>query len=347
VVLGLAGVVVIVAGMRAAATLLVPTLLAVLLSTLLMGPMRWMVRRRVPKAVAVPLLMALLLALGSLAAGLVGAAAVELGSRAEIYNVVFQQRVAEFDEAVVAWLQRFGAEGPERPLADYLSLQRFITFGQQLAENAGEMLANGFLILIVLGFILWEAPDLRRRLEVSVGSRWAGLAHLHLHEIGVAVRRYSIVKTAVSLATGGAVYLALLILGVDFALLWGALAFALNYIPTVGSVIAAVPAVLLAWLQGGALTGVVTTGVYLAINTVLGNIVEPRFMGYGVGLSPLVLVVSLVFWGWVLGPVGMIASVPLTVMARLVLAANDSTRWMAVLISDRRSLQREAAAGQT
>ena len=129
------------------------------------------------------------------------------------------------------------------------------------------------------------------------------------------------------------------IFGLDFPLLWAMLAFLLNYIPTIGSIIAAVPAVLLALVQ---LSFPEATGIaigFVAINLVIGNIIEPRLMGYGVGISPLIVFVGLVFWGWVFGPVGMLLSVPLTMALKLGLESSENTRWIAIMIGSESDAQ--------
>ena len=142
------------------------------------------------------------------------------------------------------------------------------------------------------------------------------------------VKSYLAIKTLVSLITGALIAAWLWALGVDFPLLWGLLAFLLNFI----SIIAAVPAVLLAFLQFGVGTGLAVAAGFIAVNVVIGNIVEPRFMGQGLGLSALVVFLSLVFWGWLWGTVGMLLSVPLTMTLKIALESREETRWMAVLL---------------
>jgi AI-2 transport protein TqsA len=146
------------------------------------------------------------------------------------------------------------------------------------------------------------------------------------------VKHYMAIKTLISLATGTFVAILLAIIGVNYAILWGLLAFALNYVPNIGSIIAAVPAVLLAIVQLGVLKALVVAAGYVGINIIMGNFLEPRFMGRGLGLSTLVVFLSLLFWGWVLGPVGMLLSVPLTMTAKIALESRDDTRWIAVLL---------------
>ena len=126
--------------------------------------------------------------------------------------------------------------------------------------------------------------------------------------------------------------LSLMVIGVDYPVMWGMVAFALNFVPNVGSIIAAVPPVLLAVVQLGAASGLAVAACYLAINIVMGNVIEPRYMGKGLGLSTLVVFLSLLFWGWVLGPIGMLLSVVLTMKLKIMLDSNEDTRWLAVLL---------------
>jgi predicted PurR-regulated permease PerM len=142
----------------------------------------------------------------------------------------------------------------------------------------------------------------------------------------------------VSLGTGLCVSIGLFFLGLDYAPLWGLLAFLFNYIPNVGSIIAAVPAVLLAVVQLDLGHALLVAALYLIVNVIMGNAVEPRLMGQKLGLSALVIFISLVFWGWVLGPVGMLLSVPLTMVVKIALEVNESTRWLAILLSSDGSL---------
>ena len=118
----------------------------------------------------------------------------------------------------------------------------------------------------------------------------------------------------------------------DYPLLWAVLAFALNYIPTVGSIIALIPPVLLSIVQLGFVEAIIILIGYVVINTIMGNILEPKFMGKGLGLSTLVVFLSLIFWGWVLGPIGMLLSVPLTITIKIALDSADETRWLAILL---------------
>lgn len=148
------------------------------------------------------------------------------------------------------------------------------------------------------------------------------------------VSHYLVLKTAISLITGLVVWGMLVLLDVRFAFMWGLLAFALNYIPNIGSVLAAIPPILQVLVFGGLYEALVVLAGYLIVNLVFGNILEPRIMGRGLGLSTLVVFLSLIFWGWLLGPVGMLLSVPLTIIVKIALEQTSGGQSIAFLLSD-------------
>jgi AI-2 transport protein TqsA len=141
-----------------------------------------------------------------------------------------------------------------------------------------------------------------------------------------------VIKTLISLATGILVGIGLSVLGVDFPVLWGFLAFLLNYVPNVGSTIAAIPAVLLAYIQLGFGRAVTAAAVYMVVNFILDNVIETKLMGRRLGLSSLVVFLSLIFWGSLLGPVGMVLCIPLTMTVKFACENNKDTQWIAVLL---------------
>jgi len=193
-------------------------------------------------------------------------------------------------------------------------------------------LSNTALVVFTMVFMLLEVAGFPRKLRAALGRPDADLSEWV--EVMAEVQRYLGMKTIVSAATGVCAALLLTVTGVDFALLWGLVAFLLNFIPTVGSIIAALPAMAVALVQPGLgpLSMIVVGVGYMVINMVIGNIIEPQLVGRRLGLSPLVVFLSLVFWGWVWGPVGMLLSVPLTIAVRIVLERNPDLHWVAVLL---------------
>jgi predicted PurR-regulated permease PerM len=216
-------------------------------------------------------------------------------------------------------------------LADALPLGSLLTLAGSALRSLGAVLSNGFLIILTVIFILAEAASFYPKLRAVLANPDRDLAHFG--RITGTMNRYIAIKTSVSVLTGILVTSFLWILDVDFPVLWGLVALLLNFIPTIGSIIAGIPPVLLALVQlGPAEAGLVVLGFFL-VNTIVGNVLEPRYMGQGLGLSALIVFVSLIFWGWLFGPVGMLLSVPLTMSAKIALEASPSTLWLARLLA--------------
>ena len=193
----------------------------------------------------------------------------------------------------------------------------------------GNVMTDGMMILLTVIFILAEntgfAEKLTRARGLTGSSQW-------LQTFTDSVNSYMAIKTAISFVTGLVIFIWLSVLGVDYAVLWGLLTFLFNFVPAVGTVIAAVPAVMLAIIQLGFGSGALVLAGFFVVNMLMGNVIEPRWMGRGLNLSPLVVFVSLVLWGWVLGPVGMLLSIPLTIMLKIGLESQTETRWIGTML---------------
>jgi predicted PurR-regulated permease PerM len=242
------------------------------------------------------------------------------------------------------WLDLKGIEVSSDVLREQFNPQVLIRNLGAIAATLRDLVTTMFIVVLVAIFILLEGsalPDKVSRLPgFSIGA-WARLS-----QIVADLRRYMFLKTVMSLLTGALVALWLVVLGVDFPILFGVLAFALNYIPTIGSIVAALPGVLLAFIEFGLGTGTITALGYVAINVGVSNGLEPRYLGNGLGLSPLVVIVSVLFWGWVLGPMGMLLSVPLTMSLKIALESDQGTRWLAVLMGGRPRSSKLLGAGR-
>ena len=188
------------------------------------------------------------------------------------------------------------------------------------------------LIMFTVLFMLLEAWTFPAKLNAMQGVR-GGDVMAEIAKVIDSTKNYIVMKALTSLATGILVGIGLAWVGLDYAVLWGFLAFALNFIPNIGSILAAVPAVLLSLLQLGPVETLIVIAIYLVANTVIGSIIEPAVMGRRVGLSTLAVFLSLVFWGWLLGPVGMLLSVPLTMVIKFAAQTSDQTQWLAVLLA--------------
>jgi predicted PurR-regulated permease PerM len=324
--LSLAAVIVIAAGMRAAQEVVVPFLLAAFIATIAAPPVFWLEHRRVPAALAITTVMI------GIVLGVAGVAALLFRSgNAFIERVPFyQERVTELVGELADRLATFGIDVSSEIALSYFNPGTALTLAGNLLRSLGGVMSDGFFILLTVIFILAEASSFPAKLKATLTDPDNDLQYFDRFTVNV--NRYIAIKTATSLTTGLLVSIVLLVIGVDFPVLWGLVAFLLNYVPTIGSIIAAVPAVLLALIQLGTGPALAATGCYLAINIGMGNAVEPRFMGRGLGLSTLVVFLSLVVWGWLLGPVGMFLSVPLTMTAKIALEANPGTARIAHLL---------------
>lgn len=318
--------VVVVAGMRTAAPILVPFLLAIFIAIICSPALYWMRLKRIPSGLAILLILAGVIAIISFFGTIMGTS---LGSFTQSLPQ-YQQRLTEQTFQLTHWLAERGIEIADDQVSEYFNPGRAMRVVANLLAGLSGALTNTFMILLTVVFILLEASGFPVKLRAAFGDQQTTMDRFGT--ITESINRYLGIKTAFSAMTGILIWVWLRILGVDYPLLWGLIAFLLNYVPNIGSIIAAVPAVLLAVVQLGVGSALLTAAGYLAVNTAFGSFLEPRFMGRGLGLSTLVVFLSLVFWGWVLGPVGMLLSVPLTMILKIALEANEDTRWIAILM---------------
>jgi len=243
----------------------------------------------------------------------------------------YQQRL---DEQLIEFLDRHDLEGRIGSVKDLVKLidpSGAMDLAARLLNGLGGALNNALLIMFTVVFVLLEAWSFPRKLHAMVGSEDSSGT---LTRFSASLNRYIGLKTAISLVTGVIVWVWVTLMGLDFAMLWGLLAFMLNYVPNIGSIIAAVPAVLLAVVQLGVGRALLIGIGYMVLNVLMGNLLEPRIMGRSMGLSTLVVFLSLIFWGWVLGPVGMLLSVPLTMTLVIALESSPSTQRFAILLCE-------------
>lgn len=324
--LTLAAVVVILAGIQAAETIVNPFLISLFIAAISAPMMLGLTHRGVPKSIALILVMSLIIALGGILSGLMGTS-VDGFSRNLPY---YQERLQVISGQLTQMAAGYGIELEMGELTRLLDLSAAMGFVGNAFNHLLGALTNAFLILLMVAFILLELP--------SFGDKIRRIADDPTHAMSSfgrfseTLNRYLVIKSAMSLATGATITVVLYFMGIDYPILWGIIAFMLNFVPNIGSVIAAIPAVLMALVQFGfGMAGWVVV-VYLAANSVFGNVVEPRLMGRSLGLSTYVVFMSLVFWGWLLGPVGMFLSVPLTMTAKIAFESSEGTRWLAILL---------------
>jgi AI-2 transport protein TqsA len=322
----LAAFTIIVAGMQAAESIIVPFLLAIFISTIASPPFFWLQSKGVPKAISLILIIIIFLLAVSLIGLLIGTSVSDFTTRLPSY----QQKLQEQTQGVIAWLTEKKFIEPDFQISKVFNPGSVLNIIGNALNQVSNLFANGFLILLTVIFMMLEITSLPVKFKKIFSNPEESLARIQ--SISLNINKYIAIKTWISLGTGLLVYILLLIVNVDYPLLWAVFAFALNYIPTIGSIIALIPAVLLTLIQYGFFEAMIVLIGYIVINTIMGNILEPKFMGKGLGLSTLVVFLSLIFWGWVLGPIGMLLSVPLTITIKIALDSSDETRWLSVLL---------------
>lgn len=325
-----AALVVVIAGLRFGAPILLPFALALFLAVMSLPIMFWL-QRYVPPWVSIVVTVLVTVTSFSVLVLLTVQSFSELEPRLDGYRT----NLAQLGEGAVEWVRRnelLGSTAVDRYLTlDVIESGVVFDFLGGAVRQAGSFVSRTFLILLMMVFMLAEATvfpyKLRAIMRPSVGSG------RRMTKIIREVQIYLGIKTAVSLVTGLLIGTWAWVLGLDFPVLLGLIGFVLNYVPTIGSILAVIPALFLSLVQFGSFGhSVLVLAGYLFINMVFGNLIEPSLMGRRLGLSTLVVILSLIFWAWVWGPIGALLAVPLTMVVRIMLENTEDLRWVAVLL---------------
>jgi len=330
----MAAVVIVLAGVKSAAIIIQPFLLSVFIAIIFSPLFAWLNNRGIPSGVSLMVVLIMIVFIIGLMGILIGSSVSSFSNNLPIY----EQRLHEQFQSIVVLFDSYGIELPKEELGAIFNTHKLLQVAAGGLKSLGGMLTDGLVILLTVAFMLLESLYLTEKIDVADGEKDTVK---HLHIIVEKIKKYMILKTFVSILTGFLVWLMLVFYGIDYAILWAVFAFLLNYIPNIGSLIAAVPAVLLAIVQFGFIPAIEIAVGYIAINTVVGSILEPKVMGSGLGLSTLIVFLSLIFWGWLLGPVGMLLSIPLTIMAKIVFDSKPDTRWIAIMLGTGEQIHKE------
>ncbi|WP_286808866.1 AI-2E family transporter [Leclercia sp. UBA2479] len=320
--------VIVLAGIRFAADIIVPFILALFIAVVLNPLVQRMVRLRVPRVLAISLLIGVIILGMVLLLAYLGSSLNELARTLPVYRDSLLAPLQRLDP----WLHRVGIDVSIEQLQTFIDPNAAMTLVTNLLTQLSNAMTSIFLLLLTVVFMLIEVPQLPAKLQPLMARPAEGMGAIQ--RALDSVTHYLVLKTAISVVTGLVVWGMLTLLEVRFAFVWGLLAFALNYIPNIGSVLAAIPPIVQVLAFSGFYDALIVLSGYLLINLLFGNILEPRMMGRGLGLSTLVVFLSLIFWGWLLGPVGMLLSVPLTIMVKIALEQTAGGQSIAVLLSD-------------
>ena len=319
-----ASVVIVLAGTKMASVIVVPFLLSLFLATILSPFYIWLKKLGLGEIFSlIIIVLFLLLVIGSMVT-LVGSSVQDFTQNTPLYEEKLKTDLREFFELLDGW----GMHIPREDFMNIFQTGSLVRYIATTLKSLGSLLTNSFMIILTVTFMLMEISQFANKIKQNNSN---GL--IQLTEISDKIKHYILLKALTSAATGISIAIILKIFGIHYAVLWGLFAFALNFIPNIGSILAAVPAVLMAIVQYNPGTALAVMVSYLIVNVLIGSIIEPRILGKGLGLSTLVVFLSLIFWGWLLGPVGMLLSVPLTIMIKIALDTQPNTKWIATLLS--------------
>ncbi len=328
----LASVIIVLAGIKSATAIIIPFLLSIFIAIILSPSYNYFNKKGVPNGISLTIVISIFVVFLVSVAKLIGTSAQEFSSNIGIYELQLSSTFHKLTEFAIS----MGIELPEDEISGFINPKQIMLFSSGVVQGIGSLFTNGFVILLSVVFMLLESKHFASKISYAFNDN---IVIKNIEEILSKIKRYMVLKAMISLFTGFVIWIALLIIGTDYAFLWAVLAFMLNFIPNIGSIIAAVPAVLLTLIQLGSFSALIVSALYVGVNVIIGSVVEPKIMGRGLGLSTLVVFLSLLFWGWLLGIVGMLLSIPLTIMAKIILDENENTRWISVLLGAGNNLE--------
>jgi len=324
--ISVAALVIIIAGVSLAQSVVVLILLSFFLALLGTPPVLWLKEKHMPTGFAVLIVMAVMIVILLLISVQIGSSFSGFIDQLPLLQARIREQVLELS----AYLRSKGFSGTQKILLEYVKPEELLKLTANLLSGLSSVLSDLVLILLTVTFILLEVSSFPIKLRSILGD--PKQVFPHFTKFINDMKRYMVIKTIINLTAGILIGLWMYILGVQFPVLWGFLAFLLHYIPNIGSVIAAIPAALLAFVQFGIGSALLVIVGNILVGFVIGNVIEPRLMGRKFGLSTLVVFVSLIFWGSLLGFIGAILSIPLTMTLKFAFESNERTRWIAVLL---------------
>jgi AI-2 transport protein TqsA len=324
------GVIVALSALKFASSIVNMILLAMFFTLISLAPLEWLKKKKIPSTISIIIIILVLLILMGLTGTVIGTSANNFIEKLPFY----EDKLNDLWNSISSFLSNYELiEEGSNPLKE-LNPGKLLPLAGSFFAGFGNVMANLLIIFIIFIFMIFESETFGKKVA-HISSESSKQTQM----IIVQIRRYIGIKFITSLATGVSVTIALMIIGVDFPVLWGFLAFLLNFIPSIGSFIAAIPAVLLALIQLGPWVSLVTIIVYFAINTIIGNIIEPQLMGKNLGISPLIVFISMIFFGYILGPIGMLIATPLIIMIKIIFDSRPVTRNIGILLGDGSDLE--------
>ena len=324
------GVIITFAAIKQASHIVNIILLAAFLTAISMAPLNWLKRKGVNKTLANIIIVLLVVAIAGLVVLVISATLSNFVEKLPLY----QHKFEEVWNNMISRFYEYGIIDHEIAFDDKFKSNNLLPMAAPLASSVGSLVSGVFVVFFFFIFMTMESDMFIRKLSY-VSKNSSKDAERVVHQL----RNYFGIKTLTSLGTGVAIGIMLYFMGIDFPVLWGFLAFLLNYIPSIGSFIAAIPAVFIAIVMQGPGTALMVMLAYLVINTIIGNVIEPQLMGKNLGISPLIVFFSMIFFGYILGPIGMLIATPLTIIIKILFDSRDVTRNLGIMLGDGREIE--------
>ena len=331
--LNFAAFIIIIAGVMFGESIVTPLLMAMFISIICTQPIIWLQKKKVPQGLSVAIVFIMILVVFFAFGELIAASLSSFSENEKVY----EENLIETGNSIMQYLKEKGIKLSFVQMRSKLDGSKIMGLTASMLRQLGGVMGNAFTIFFLALFLLMELDSISVKTKAIMKGSMVSISYLDA--IGGSIRHYLSIKTLTSLLTGILVWIGLAIVGVDYAIIWGLIAFLLNYIPNIGSFIAAFPAVVFVLIQLGFHGFIWTSIIFLIVNILVGNAIEPKMMGKGLGLSTFIVFLSLIFWGFVLGTVGMFLSVPLTMVIKIMLEQNPKTQWIAIILGTKRDAE--------
>ena len=270
----MASIVIVLAGVKSASVIIIPFLLSLFIAIILSPLYNYFRSKSIPDILSVILVITLFILFLAFIAKLIGNSVHDFSTNIDIYV----QKISDYYQFISYYTTSFGLAISADDIENMVNMKQVMKFATSIIQSMGSMFTNGFIIILTVVFMLLESQYFIKKIEFADGKKET---MKHIEVIFSKIKNYMVLKAVISLLTGIIVWLSLSFIGTDYAFLWGVLAFMLNFIPNIGSIIAAIPAVLITLVQLGAMSALFVTLLYVVINVVIGSIIEPKVMGKG------------------------------------------------------------------
>jgi len=325
-ILTLSGLIIIFAGLKTADKIVVPFFLSMFIALISFPLLKFFQSKKINTPISVSLVLITIISVSLSIAALIGTSLNSFRKSLPGY----QEKISSEIDKVSVIAEKYNIHIDSNFLYNYIDPSFIMQSVANTISAFGNVLTNYLLILLIVMFTLLEAAGFSNKLKLAFKNSDQSIYNFHIFSENM--NKYLTIKTITSIITGLLIFIFLSVIGLDHAIMWGLIAFFLNYIPSIGSIIASIPAIIIALIQFNFYYALLVALIYLIINVVMGSILEPKYLGKELGLSTLIIFLSLIFWGWLLGPVGMLLSVPLTMIMKIALGSNKDTKWIAIIL---------------